>query len=87
VIGEIAHGDIKGPCPSLVLVAGIYRCDLMLREAHLPDRRVSRELGAGVGCSMWDEGTTEIEAFLFDAFAKVRTRELHPFVDASQPAP
>jgi len=54
-IGKMVHGEIDGPCPSLVLIGELYRCGLVMAEAigNLPPL-ISDALAIGKGCDSED---------------------------------
>jgi hypothetical protein len=49
--GLLEHGDMPGPCPSLVFKAGRYWCGIVL-AAREPERsKIIEGLAVGAGCS------------------------------------
>lgn len=50
-VGEAVFKDPKPPCPALKKRKGIYRCGVVLLEAHYPiEKMFARALGIGMGC-------------------------------------
>jgi ABC-type thiamin/hydroxymethylpyrimidine transport system permease subunit len=54
-IGKIVHGDIQGPCPSLMFVGDRFRCAVVMTElvAGMPPK-IAEALGIGKGCDAND---------------------------------
>lgn len=49
------HGDVSAPCPSLRYVNGVYRCELVEKEAILGIKPlIAQALGIGKGCCSSD---------------------------------
>lgn len=79
-VGELAFPGATAPCPGIIAEAdGRKLCGLVLIEkAFKIPPRIQHDLGIGVGCSMPDEFTSDVEIAVFDTLSLIKTHELHP---------
>jgi hypothetical protein len=77
--GVAAFKTTHAPCPGIIQKEDKKLCGLVLIEQALGiPPRIAHGLGIGVGCSMPDEFTIDVEIAVFDALSVIKTNELHP---------